>query len=300
MTDNLGSRMKRNYEDVTRYMLPRRTNVILRLDGKAFHTLLAGAKKPFDLDVHTAMVNTMEYLLNNIQGAKWGYTQSDEISILLTDYDTLKSEAWFNNNVQKICSIAASMASVEFSAAYGKKGLFDCRVFTIGDFEEVKNYFKWRQIDAQRNAINATAQSLYSHIELQGRNQEELLRLINFKTNWNEYADAFKNGVFKKVTGETRVQCFREFSDILEDKIVIKKNFTASEIEDIKRAVDSHKNTLMQECEHISKISLPPLHNIFNLPSGRVTMNRPNQNIQNMSKEQKEVIKRSFLDGKIG
>lgn len=296
--DNLGSRMKRNYEDVTRYMLPKRTNVILRLDGKAFHTLLAGAKKPFDLDVHSAMCHTMEYLVKNIQGAKWGYTQSDEINILLTDYDTLKSEAWFNNNLQKICSIAASMASVEFSSTYGKKGIFDCRVFTIGDFEEVKNYFKWRQIDAQRNAINATAQSLYAHDDLQGRKQDELLRMINFKTNWDNYDDAFKNGVFINEEGEHRVQCFREHNDILTHPInSYKITLTPEALEALKemRRTPGMIKIFPHPDEVMQAIPYKPVN-----PWGRFTSMEPNQNIQNLPcRADKEIIKRRFLDGKI-
>lgn len=113
--DSLGDRMKENYENRSKTYLTRRTPVIIRLDGKAFHTFTRGMKKPYDEIFHNTMNATMKYLCENIQGCKFGYTQSDEITLLLTDYDTITTSAWFDYNVQKICSVSASMATMTFN-----------------------------------------------------------------------------------------------------------------------------------------------------------------------------------------
>ena len=111
----LGDRMKNNYENITRYYLTRRMPVIIRLDGRSFHTFTRGFKKPFDDILVKTMQDTMKYLCENIQGCVLGYTQSDEISLVLTDYAEITTEAWFGNNLQKMCSVSASMATVAFN-----------------------------------------------------------------------------------------------------------------------------------------------------------------------------------------
>jgi len=121
MKDSLGDRIKHNYENRNRSYLLRRTPVIMRLDGKAFHTLTRNCNKPFDIEFSSAMIYAGHKLLKEIQGAECAYTQSDEISILITDYETLETEAWFDYNVQKMTSVAASVASLAFSDAYKKR-----------------------------------------------------------------------------------------------------------------------------------------------------------------------------------
>lgn len=96
----------------------RRTPVIIRLDGKAFHTFTKGFVKPFDECMSKAMQETMKYLCENIQGCVLGYTQSDEITLVLIDYQKLTTDAWFDYNVQKICSVAASMATLIFNRRF--------------------------------------------------------------------------------------------------------------------------------------------------------------------------------------
>ena len=117
---NLDKRMKNNYENVAKTRLLRRTPVIIRIDGKAFHTFTRGMKKPFDEILIKSMQDTMKYLCENIQGCVFGYTQSDEITLVLIDYQTLTTEAWFDYEVQKMCSIAASMATMAFNKAFYK------------------------------------------------------------------------------------------------------------------------------------------------------------------------------------
>jgi len=220
--DDIGNRMKANYEDRTRFFLPRRSHTIIRIDGKAFHTYTRGMTRPFDDGFMEDMDATAAYLCKNIQNAKFAYVQSDEISILLMDYDKITTDAWFDNNIQKMASVSASMATRAFNEARLKRvnmvtnlsGLemkwaeFDSRVFQIPEWTEVENYFIWRQQDCVRNSISSVAQSLYSHKELNGRNTTEMQEMIFQKgTNWNDYAPKYKRGrVIRKdhtVVGET-------------------------------------------------------------------------------------------------
>ena len=226
MKDQLGDRMKDFYEDRTRYKLARRTNTIIRIDGKAFHAYTKGLNRPFDQGLMEDMNKTTEYLCQNIQGAKFGFVQSDEISILLTDYDDITTHAWFDGNLQKMASIAASLATAKFNqlrmARFAKNNIdpmaslassmmdqtmspgeienfklamFDARVFQIPYQEEVVNYFIWRQQDCTRNSISSVAQSLYSHKELEGKKTDEMQEMIFQKgTNWNDYTPREKRG----------------------------------------------------------------------------------------------------------
>ena len=106
--DDLGRRMKEYYEQIPKTKLMRRTPVIIRIDGKAFHSFTKGFKRPFDDVLIESMQKTMKYLCENIQGCVLGYHQSDEISLVLIDYQKLTSDAWFDYEVQKICSVAAN------------------------------------------------------------------------------------------------------------------------------------------------------------------------------------------------
>jgi tRNA(His) 5'-end guanylyltransferase len=233
MKDDLGDRMKSYYEDRTRISLPRRTNTIIRIDGKAFHTYTRGLPRPFDEELIDDMNATTKFLCENIQNAKFGYVQSDEISIVLTDYDKLTTDAWFDGNIQKMVSIAASLATSKFNQLRGirflrnnmhidfdkmKLAQFDARVFTIPSEEEVINYFIWRQQDATRNSISAVAQALYSHKELHGKTTDQMQELIFQKgQNWNNYPVGQKRGrvVVRK---DVDVPTTKEIYDKAKDK----------------------------------------------------------------------------------
>lgn len=202
---DLAVRMKNYYESVPKTKLMRRTPVAIRLDGKAFHTFTKGFDRPFDAILVATMQNTMKYLCENIQGCVLGYTQSDEITLILIDYKTLETNAWFDYEVQKMCSISASMATMAFNKFFlenirdyetewscsltpqcieeqerhakyvatlkkaAKKGaMFDARVFNIPK-EEVTNLIYWRQLDASRNSVQMVGQSIFSHKELQNK-----------------------------------------------------------------------------------------------------------------------------------
>jgi len=202
---SLGDRMKENYEDRYRTFLTRRTPVIMRLDGRAFHTLTRGCEKPFDEDLNGCVQQAALAVLKEVQGAKCAYLQSDEISILITDFDRLDTEAWFDYNVQKMCSIAAAICSVEFSSAFGEipvlppyihHGYFDCRVFNIPK-AEVCNYFIWRQKDWERNSLHMFARSHFSHKELHEKGRADIHEMLHgIGENWADLPPKWKNGVY--------------------------------------------------------------------------------------------------------
>ena len=193
--------MKQQYENRTRLMLPRRTYTIIRCDGKAFHTYTRQCSKPFDYRLYAAMTAATSMLCSQAQGSVLGYTQSDEISILLTDFADIKTEAWFDGNVQKIVSVAASLVTDAFNTEARCRGLvgaayFDARVFTIPDPAEVENYFIWRQQDATRNSIQSLAQAHFSHRQLQGVNNVAVQELLFTERgiNWNDCPTVEKRG----------------------------------------------------------------------------------------------------------
>ena len=224
----IGDRMKNNYENITRYYLTRRMPVIIRVDGRSFHTFTKGFKKPFDDVLVKTMQDTMKYLCENVQGCVLGYTQSDEISLVLTDYAELTTDAWFGNNLQKMCSVSASMATLAFNKAFNdnivkyidnnldadcgvtkdlteytkilinarnKGAMFDSRVFTIPK-EEICNALIWRQQDATRNSIQSVGQANFSQRELNGKSCNDIqdMLMMQKNINWNNYATTLKRG----------------------------------------------------------------------------------------------------------
>lgn len=203
MNTSFGDRIKNNYESRTRYLLPRRTFTVIRLDGCSFKNFTKNLNKPFDRKLIEIMALTTQYLVKNIQGVAFGYTQSDEISLLLTDFAKETTDAWFDGSIQKMVSVSASMTSSYFNHLWQQHkpesnlAIFDSRVFTIPDKTEVENYFIWRNKDCERNSINTAAQSMFSHKELQGKNIKEVQELMFSERgiNWSShYKDDEKNG----------------------------------------------------------------------------------------------------------
>jgi tRNA(His) 5'-end guanylyltransferase len=194
--DSLGDRMKEFYENRTRNFLPRRTYTIIRVDGKAFHSYTRGLARPFDEKLVNDMDETACYMCKNIQGAKFAFVQSDEISILLTDFEGLTTDAWFDGNIQKMASISASLATAKFNELRPNKiALFDSRVFIIPSDIEVENYFIWRQQDTTRNSISSVAQSMFSHRELENKNTDQMQEMCFQKgVNWNDFSAKLKRG----------------------------------------------------------------------------------------------------------
>jgi tRNA(His) 5'-end guanylyltransferase len=201
--DPLGDRMKADYENRTRYYLPRRTYTLVRVDGKAFHQYTKACARPYDRDLMADMDGAALALCQNIENARLAFVQSDEISVLLTDFATPQSEAWFDGNLQKICSLSAAIATAYFNNARsirrgsgGSVALFDSRVWTIPQQVEVYNYFLWRQQDAARNSLSMTAQAHFPHERLQGLGSAEMHELLwkEKQINWNDLPAGFKRG----------------------------------------------------------------------------------------------------------
>lgn len=231
--DDLGTRMKEFYEQVPKTRLVRRMPVAIRIDGKAFHTFTRCFRKPFDDILIKTMQETTKYLCENIQGCVLGYTQSDEITLILVDYQKLTSSAWFDYEVQKLCSISASMATMAFNKffernvenyiqncatdyetnglyekgtpeyqlyeiyqkAAEKGAMFDARCFNIPK-EEVTNLIYWRQLDATRNSIQMVGQANFSHKELQNKSCNDIQDMLHEQKgiNWNDYPTVCKRG----------------------------------------------------------------------------------------------------------
>lgn len=231
-TSDLANRMK-EYEKRNQYYLQKRTPVAIRVDGRSFHTFTKGFQRPFDDVLIKTMQETAKYMCENIQGAKFAYVQSDEITIILTDYDTLETDCWFNYRTDKLCSIAASMSTMAFNKFFRKnvenfvqdcatdyetqglcgegtveyelcktyqkaieKGaMFDARCFNIPK-EEVTNLIYWRQLDATRNSIQMVGQANFSHKELQNKSCNDIQDMLHEQKgiNWNDYPTVCKRG----------------------------------------------------------------------------------------------------------
>lgn len=232
--DSLGDRMKERYENISRSYLTRRIPVVIRIDGKAFHTFTKGMKKPFDSILMKTMQQTMQSLCISIQGCVFGYTQSDEITLVLTDYATITTDAWFGYNLQKMCSISASIATLAFNKAFyqnvddyfnredvlecmygedseaknelkkyaetlkkalAKGALFDSRAFSVPK-DEVCNCLIWRQQDATRNSIEAVGQAYFSANQLHKKTTNMIQEMLwqSHGINWNDFPIDCKRG----------------------------------------------------------------------------------------------------------
>lgn len=213
---NIGERMKRYEQSIGNQLVPR-CPAIIRCDGRTFHSFTRGMDTPWDEDLLRLMQSTAHALCEDISSARFAYGQSDEISILLVDYESLNTEQWFGGKVQKIVSVAASIATATFNKLvsdmvadtpidkrtekgelwYNKMGKaqFDARVFSIPK-EDVVNYFLWRQQDAVRNSIQMLGRNHFSHKELINKNCDQIQEML-FQAhgiNWNDCPDHRKRG----------------------------------------------------------------------------------------------------------
>ena len=226
MKETLGDLIK-GYEANYNLTLPKRFPTIVRIDGRAFHTLTRKFNKPFDNVFIKTMQETMLNLCKNIQSVQFGYVESDEISLLIYETNP-EAEPWFGNRLQKICSMTASMATLYFNKSFAKNvesffekhveyqfrsdtdeqkqynayknslelgGAFDSRVFVVPE-SVITPYFIWRQNDATRNSINGLSQKYFSHKQLQGLSCNEMQnKLLTEKDiNWNNEPTVNKRG----------------------------------------------------------------------------------------------------------
>lgn len=253
----LAARMKDFYENPAKTQLLRRMPVAIRIDGKAFHTFTRGFQKPFDPVLMDTMQRTMKHLCENIQGCIFGYTQSDEITLILTDYQKLTSEAWFNYEVQKMASISASMATVAFNKYFSeniikynstydplieenkrlieryvnaaeKGAMFDARCFNIPK-EEVTNLIYWRQLDAMRNSIQMVGQAHFSHAKLKDKTCNDIqdMLMVQYGINWNTFTIPCKRGTacIKTEEKETIKEPNVYFGEQIGERIIVRRKW---------------------------------------------------------------------------
>jgi len=249
--DTLGDRMKMlEMAEAGRMAMPL-VPVMIRLDGKAFHTWTKGLDRPFDIRLSEAMARTTEELVDQC-GAIIGYTQSDEISLVLYS-DRYDSQIFFNGRIQKLVSVTASICTFWFNhfaaAMLPNRGpaLFDCRVWTVPNKMEAVNTLLWRELDATKNSISMAAQAYFSHKELQNKHASEMHDMLYSKgINWDKYPDFFKRGTY-----------------VARQKVI--RAFTAEEIDKLPAAHEARKNpNLTVERTELKRLSLPPLTKITN------------------------------------
>lgn len=253
----LAARMKNFYENPAKTQLLRRVPVAIRIDGKAFHTFTRGFQKPFDPVLMDAMQRTMKYLCENIQGCVFGYTQSDEITLILIDYQKLTSDAWFDYEVQKMASVSASMATMAFNQyfsenvekynageypyekgngiqantyliAANKGACFDARCFNIPK-EEVTNLIYWRQLDATRNSIQMVGQARFSHAKLKDKTCNDIQDMLMAECgiNWNNFTIPCKRGTacIKVEEKETIKEPNVYFGEQIGERIIVRRKW---------------------------------------------------------------------------
>lgn len=209
--DSLGDRMKL-YEsqmagDRCMPLLP----ICARIDGKAFHTWTRDLPRPFDKTLHHLFVGTTVFLVEET-GARIGYTQSDEITLVWYS-DDIESQVFFDGKVHKMVSVLASMATGFFNRTatdvfddVRPLAFFDCRVWQVPTLSEAANVLVWRELDATRNSIQMAAQAQYSHKELLNKNQSAMQDMLHQKgINWNDYPDWAKRGTYVQRKKRTRI-----------------------------------------------------------------------------------------------
>ena len=204
---SLGDRIK-SYERAHDHRLQPNSAVIIRVDGRAFHTYTRqecfrdGA--PFSDYLMMAMLNAGIRTAREMAGFKLGYTQSDECTFLLTDLDSHDTEGWFGYRVAKLVSVTASLFTAHFAALTPESrsvGAFDARVFTV-PLDDAPNVFLWRQRDWERNSLSMLARHHYGQGALQGVRRAELHDLLHAKgVNWADLSPIEKNGAFFQPDG---------------------------------------------------------------------------------------------------
>ena len=196
--DSLGDRIK-GYEKTFSPMILHRMPIMIRVDGRAFHTLTRNIQKPFDKSFMAAMVLSAFDVAKDMQGFKVAYVQSDEATFCLTDYDTIDTQGWFDYDLSKVVSISAAMMSVAFNAHYhtDKRPVFDSRAFTL-PMDDVANAFLWRAKDWERNSIQMYARAFFSHKQLHQKGRADIHEMLHgIGKNWTtDLSEQERNGTF--------------------------------------------------------------------------------------------------------
>ena len=253
--DELGDRMKM-YEQTeagrkTMPLLP----TMIRLDGKGFSRWTKGLSRPYDERLSDIMVKTTDHLVDTLN-ARVGYTQSDEITLVLYS-DDYHSETIFSGKIQKLVSVSASIATAFFNSMASKvfpdkpMAYFDSRVWNVPNKTEAMNVILWREQDAKRNSISMAAQTHFSHRELQGKNTSQMLVMLREEKDidWDDYPESFKWGTF--------VQRRREST-----------KFSPEEIERLPAKHEARKNPELEVVRNVRRVAA--LSKLLCLASNRV------------------------------
>jgi tRNA(His) 5'-end guanylyltransferase len=251
--DQLGDRMKEyEHQEAGRRLMPL-LPVMARLDGKCFSSFTKGLARPYDPRLSNLMASTVEHLLAET-GALAGYTQSDEITLLLYS-ENRKSQIFLDRRVQKLTSILASMTTAYFNAQLpaliperrGRTAVFDCRVWSVPNKDEAANVFLWREIDATKNSVSMAAREYYSHQELLNKGRADMQEMLFQKgVNWNDYPAFFKRGTY-----------------VLRKQVV--RRFTALELEALPPRHAARLNPELEVCrQEINRVLLPPFARVAN------------------------------------
>lgn len=227
--------------------------VIIRLDGNNFHNWTKGLEKPFDRKLIELMTETTKFLVQETN-AIVGYTQSDEITLILYS-DDRKSSLYNDGKKQKILSkLTAKCVNFfnekrkEILPAHDKTAVFDCRIYQTPTLHDACVQLLWRENDATKNSISMLAQSLFSHSELQNLTGNEMQdKMMKEKgTNWNNLETKYKRGTYIK-------------------RIKTSKPFNANELATLPPMHQAHKNpNLCIERSIVKEIEYPIFSKIEN------------------------------------
>lgn len=192
---DLGDRMKRYERAAERYFTPR-VPVIVRVDGRAFHSFTRGCDRPFDGRIVEATLTAAMHVAEDMQGFTIGYVQSDEASFMLSDLASETTQPWFDYSAAKVVSIAASLMTAHFNRAYGgdRLAIFDARAFSV-PLDDAPNCFLWRMRDWQRNSLEMLARAHFSHKQLHCKGSADMREMLHGKgVDWDDLSPQLKNG----------------------------------------------------------------------------------------------------------
>lgn len=222
---------------------------LCRIDGRNFHTFTRNMQRPYDEKLSKAMQDTTKWLVEET-GARCGYTQSDEISLLWLENNP-KSEIFFGGRIQKMVSQTAALATAFFNnyreSDWPEMASFDSRVWNLPNEYEAANYFLWREQDATRNSISMAAQSKFSHQQLMYANTQEMQEMLFQEgINWNDYPSFFKRGTYFVRRKTTR-------------------QFSSQELDKLPHQHEARRNPdLLYERSEVVKLDLPPFGTLVN------------------------------------
>jgi tRNA(His) guanylyltransferase len=250
--DPLGDRMK-GYESAYSLMMPEQMPAIIRIDGRAFHTATKNLSKPWDSRVHTAMQATALSLMGEVQNSCIAFTQSDEISILMINYTNPLSQSWFGGKVNKINSVAASIATKNFNdfmktnapEISGREWIFDARSFSLSR-EEVRRYFIWRQMDCRRNSVSAWARCFYSSKELHGKSVVDMIAMCKADGNdWETLSSHYKFGILMTKDSDGLITIHGTTPDFIRQGDVIEKIVNKDKQDEMRRILESSQEVVV-------------------------------------------------------